>query len=199
MLDKRLRSILLHVFKSLKGMNAKCSNYMFASKLIHYSMRQAVKLVKPQRKTTTVGLKTVPYWGDKLWNDNALLCNELWNEDFLTVKRTVHDSKLDIIRYDDFQYLWKSISALLILIFSCDQASLCRVQSFRPSVRLFVTPFSLCSCHRFIMEFSGIITIDRSDIHAKVQGQGQRSKVKVTKVETQFRRFRTVTPVMAMK
>ena len=62
-----------------------------------------------------------------------------------------------------------------------------------PSVRLSVTPFWLCSHHRIIMKFSGVITSDRSDVHAK--GQGQRSKVKVTGVTTQLYRFRTVTPV----
>ena len=43
------------------------------------------------------------------------------------------------------------------------------------------------------MKFSGVITNDRSDVHAK--GQRQRSKVKVTEVMTPFSRFRTVTPV----
>ena len=62
-----------------------------------------------------------------------------------------------------------------------------------PSVRPSVTPFWLCSHHRIIMKFSGVITSDRSDVHAKVQGQ--RSKVKVTEVTTQLYRFRTVTPV----
>ena len=61
------------------------------------------------------------------------------------------------------------------------------------SVRPSVTPFWLCSHHRIIMKFSGVITSDRSDVHAK--GQGQRSKVKVTEVTTQLNRFRTVTPV----
>ena len=65
--------------------------------------------------------------------------------------------------------------------------------SVRLSVRLSVTPFWLCSHHRIIMKFSGVITSDRSDVHAK--GQGQRSKVKVTEVTTQLYRFRTVTPV----
>ena len=90
-------------------------------------------------------------------------------------------------------------------IFSCDQAALQMVFSVRPSVclsvrlsvcpsvRLSVTPFWLCSHHRIIMKFSGVITSDRSDVHAK--GQGQRSKVKVTEVTTQLYRFRTVTPV----
>ena len=58
--------------------------------------------------------------------------------------------------------------------------------SFRPSV----TPFWLCSHHRIIMKFSGVVTNDKSDVHAK--GQGQRSMVKVN---SQLSRFRTVTPV----
>ena len=61
------------------------------------------------------------------------------------------------------------------------------------SVRLSVTPFWLCSHHPIIMKFSGVITSDKSDVHAK--GQGQRSKVKVREVTTQLHRFRTVTPV----
>ena len=54
-------------------------------------------------------------------------------------------------------------------------------ECFRPSVRLSATPFSLCYCHSIIMK---CITIDRSDVHAK--SQGQRSKVKVTEVKTIF-------------
>ena len=61
------------------------------------------------------------------------------------------------------------------------------------SVRLSVTPFWLCSHHCIIMKFSGLITNDRSDVHAK--GQGQSFKVKVTQVTTQLNGFRTVTPV----
>ena len=53
-----------------------------------------------------------------------------------------------------------------------------------PSVRPSVTPFWLCSHHPIIMKFSGVITSDKSDVHAK--GQGQRSKVKVTEVTTQI-------------
>ena len=83
------------------------------------------------------------------------------------------------------------------VIFSCDQAALWMVFSFRLSVCLSVTPFWLCSHHRIIMKFSGVITNDRSDVHAK--GQGQRSKVKVTEVMTPFNRFRTVTPVWIHK
>ena len=82
---------------------------------------------------------------------------------------------------------------VLTSIFSCDQAALQMVFSVCPSVCLPVTPFWLCSHHRIIMKFSGVITNDQSKVHAK--GQGQRSKVKVTEVTTQLNRFRTVTPV----
>ena len=91
--------------------------------------------------------------------------------------------------------------AFTVLIFSCNQAALWMVfsvclsvrLSVCPSVCLSVTPFWLCSHHRIIMKFSGVITTDQSNVHAK--GQGQRSKVKVTEVTTQLDRFRTVTPV----
>ena len=54
-------------------------------------------------------------------------------------------------------------------------------------------PCWLCSHHRIIMKFSGVITKDQGNVLAK--GQGQRLKVKVTEVTTQLNRFRTVTPV----
>ena len=84
------------------------------------------------------------------------------------------------------------------IIFSCDQAAIRLVQSVRPSVCPSVSlsvchTFSPCSHHCIIMKFSGIITMVKSDVHAN--GQGQRSKVKVTEVNTQLSRFRTLTPV----
>ena len=50
-------------------------------------------------------------------------------------------------------------------------------QSVCPSVRLSVTPFWLSPPHRAIMIFSGVITSDRSDVHAKgSRSDGQRSR-----------------------
>ena len=79
------------------------------------------------------------------------------------------------------------------LIFLAATKQLCKwyFPSVCPSVRLSVTPFSPCSHHRIIMKFSGVITMVKSDVHAK--GQGQRSNVKVTEVNTQLSRFRTLT------
>ena len=55
-------------------------------------------------------------------------------------------------------------------------------------------PCSLCPHHHIIMKFLGVITNDRSDVHAKGEGQG--SQIKVTEVKTQFSRFRIITPVL---
>ena len=66
---------------------------------------------------------------------------------------------------------------------------------FCPSVRPSVCPsvrlsarlshlFDLCSHHRIIMKFSGVITKVQGKVHAK--GQCQRSNVKVTEVTTQL-------------
>ena len=56
-----------------------------------------------------------------------------------------------------------------------------------------VPPFWLCSHHRIIMKFSGVITKDQGKEQTK--SQGQRPKVKVTEVTTHLNRFRTVTRV----
>ena len=55
-------------------------------------------------------------------------------------------------------------------IFSCDQA--------RRPVCPSVTHFSQCSCHRIILKLSGVITIDKRNVHAKGQGQGHRGQNK---------------------
>ena len=66
------------------------------------------------------------------------------------------------------------------IVFSCDQAALWMVFSVHLSVRLSVcpsvTPFWLCSHHRIIMKFSGVITLDQGKVHAKGQGQRSRSQ-----------------------
>ena len=59
--------------------------------------------------------------------------------------------------------------------------------SVRLSARLSVTLFSQCSYHCIIIKFSGVITINRSDINAN--GQDQRSKIKMTTVKTNVPQF----------
>ena len=67
---------------------------------------------------------------------------------------------------------WSWVDDRVCVIFSCDQAALWMVQSVHPSV----TPCLLCSHHHIIMQFSGVITILRSGVHAKVNDRGQRSR-----------------------
>ena len=43
---------------------------------------------------------------------------------------------------------------------------------------------SLCSCHRIIMTFSGVITIDNNNSYG--HAEGHRSKVKVAEIKTNF-------------
>ena len=90
--------------------------------------------------------------------------------------------------YEMMHKAWSSIGALLFLA-ATKQLYKWYFSSVCPSV----PPFLLCSNHRIIMQFSGVITNDQSKVHAT--DQGQRSKVKVTEVKTQLSRFRTVTPV----
>ena len=103
---------------------------------------------------------------------------------------SLHEHAIHIIFLTRWCYFFSCDQAALQMVFSvCPSVRL----SVRPSVRLSVTPFWLCSHQRIIMKFSGVITNGQSKVHAK--GQGQRSKVKVTEVTTQLKRFRTVTPV----
>ena len=95
------------------------------------------------------------------------------------------------------------------LVFICDRAALRTLPSVCLSVCLSVSvSLSVCLCPSVclfvclsvtpfyyvpIIVSSWVIANDRSDIHAR--GEGQRSKVKVTEVKTHLSRFRAVTSV----
>ena len=125
---------------------------------------------------------------------------ELWNPLIGAVPGKLHGSgrHSECKCLQDWANFYRSLSWQIVLIFSCDKAALRTLLSVCASlcpsaVCPSVTPFSLCSHHRIIMKFSGVITNAKSDVHAK--SQGQRSKVKVTEAKTQLSRFWTVTPV----
>ena len=69
-----------------------------------------------------------------------------------------------------------NFTRLITRLKSCDQAALQMVFSVCPSVCLSVIPFWLCSHHSIIMKFSGVITNDKSKVHAMVKVRGQRSR-----------------------
>ena len=105
----------------------------------------------------------------KLWNS----CETCWVQSWASFEMLCVSHELKNVLY----------------IFSCDQTALWMVFSVCPSVCLSVTPW-LCSHHCIIMKFSGVITKDQGNVHAKGQGQRSRSQ----SVTTQLNRFRTVTP-----
>ena len=82
-------------------------------------------------------------------------------------------------------YLWRNSSKFpysSIILAATKQLYEWFSPSVCPSVRLSVTPFWQRSDHRIITKISGVIIIEKSNVHAK--GQSQRPKVKVTEVET---------------
>ena len=73
-----------------------------------------------------------------------------------------------------FDRIWPIMRCFLAAtkqLYEWSSPSVC--PSVCPFVRLSVTRFWLCSHYLIIIKFSGVITNDRSDVHAK--GQGQRS------------------------
>ena len=121
--------------------------------------------------------------------------------EYSTVRKTHRRKPHSLISPQAAFSILQNILWITFILHSCHRSSTAAmVQSVRLSVRPSVCLsvclshlFSLCSHHHITMTFSGVITNDRSDVHAK--GQGQRSKVKVTEVKTQFSRFRTITPI----
>ena len=119
------------------------------------------------------------------------ICSNIYFINILKPEQNCRDFMDDIFQINFWNGNTNILAATKQLLYDWFSPSFC--PSVRPSVRPSVTPFSPYSHHRIIMKFSGVITNDKSDVHAK--GQGQRSKIKVTEVNTQLNRFRTVTLV----
>ena len=133
-----------------------------------------------------------PVWIHQwLWNDAQSLRGALlFFKVIRQISRSHGEKKLSILtRVERLRtvtpvwihwWLWNDAQSLTqyrrgaLLFFSCDQAAYWMVLSVCLSVCLPVTPFSLCSHHRIIMKFYGVITNDQSKVHAKGQGQGHR-------------------------
>ena len=86
------------------------------------------------------------------------------------------DTNYPIWRRQKLPYMKKTRKKKQVCGAACFMAAEIKFsEDVRPSVRPSVRhTFWLCSHHRIIMKFSGVITSDRSDVHAK--GQGQRSQ-----------------------
>ena len=64
----RLKLFIIEIYKSFHHMNAECLHDLFKFNNTTYETRSH-KLIQPQRKTTSNGLRTFSYLGSKLWND----------------------------------------------------------------------------------------------------------------------------------
>ena len=64
---RRLKFMLLEVYKCIKKVNAPCLHNLFNTNTIPYQLRTS-KLEQPLRKTTRYGLRTFSYVGSHLWN-----------------------------------------------------------------------------------------------------------------------------------
>ena len=90
MLTRRLRVVLLEVFKSMNMLNSDYLNDMFVKiKDGNYSFRNTRKLLQPKKKTITFGLRSIAYLGAKLWNDNVCNFSDAREIDFSTLKMTL--------------------------------------------------------------------------------------------------------------
>ena len=64
---RRLKYMLLEVYKCIKKVNAHCLHNLVNSNTIPYQLRTS-KLEQPLRRTTRYGLRTFSYVGSHLWN-----------------------------------------------------------------------------------------------------------------------------------
>ena len=64
---RRLKFMLLGVYKCIKKVNAPCLHNLFNTNTIPYQLRTS-KLEQPLRRTTRYGLRTFSYVGSHLWN-----------------------------------------------------------------------------------------------------------------------------------
>ena len=67
LLTKRLKIMILEVFKTVNRLNPNCLYDLFTKNEVVYDMRTQ-KLEQPKRRTTTYGLRTFSYLGSDLWN-----------------------------------------------------------------------------------------------------------------------------------
>ena len=67
LLTKRLKIMILEVFKTVNRLNPSCLHDLFTKNEVLYDLRTQ-KLEQPKRRTTTYGLRTFSYLGSKLWN-----------------------------------------------------------------------------------------------------------------------------------
>ena len=85
--------------------NSDCLNDMFKIKDGNYSFRNTRKLLRPKKKTTIFGLRSVAHLSAKLWNDNVCNISDARENDFSTLK-SIGDPSVLLVDSSDFPHLW---------------------------------------------------------------------------------------------
>ena len=85
LLTKRLKIMILDVFKTVNRLNPSCLHDLFTKNEVVYDLRTH-KLEQPKRRTTTYGLRTFSYLGSKLWNLLASEYSEVNDIDYERLK-----------------------------------------------------------------------------------------------------------------
>ena len=85
LLTKRLKIMILEVFKTVNRLNPSCLHDLFTKNEVVYDLRTQ-KLEQPKRRTTTNGLRTFSYLGSKLWNLLASEYSEVNDIDYQRLK-----------------------------------------------------------------------------------------------------------------
>ena len=85
LLTKRLKIMILEVFKTVNRLNPSCLHDLFTKNEVVYDLRTQ-KIEQPKRRTTTYGLRTFSYLGSKLWNLLASEYSEVNDIDYERLK-----------------------------------------------------------------------------------------------------------------
>ena len=90
-LISRLKTLLVEVFKCIKGLNPHFLNAMFECKTLPYSLRDSCKIMQPKRKSTTYGIRSFTFIGAKLWNDLPSHFKDLCDMDVAEFKHLLNN------------------------------------------------------------------------------------------------------------
>ena len=102
MLQSRLKTIILEVFKAQKGISPSYIQDIFKEKKQPNLLRNPVPLIQEKRDSTNNGLKTFSYLGSKLWNDLPPLFKMLDKDQILLLKSLLKEwAGPDTTNYQD--------------------------------------------------------------------------------------------------
>ena len=115
---RRLKSMLLEVYKCIEKVNAPCLHNSFNTNIIPYQLRTST-LEQPLRRTTRHGLKTFSYVGSHLWNTVLYDHGDIAHVDFNEFKAFLNTWKgPDILQYATPLVWWLPIWNNAVIGFS---------------------------------------------------------------------------------